>query len=48
MSRDVELAPSVDTDIDGLLYKILQELKKMNMYLALMTDLIVTNEDIEG
>ena len=47
MSRDVEIAPSRDSDLEGLLKKILKELIKMNLYLALMTDLEIENEDIE-
>ena len=47
MSRDIEIAPSRDTDIDGLLHKILMELKKMNVYLALMNNMLVQAEDVE-
>ena len=47
MTRDVEIAPSRDGDIDGLLRKILKELMKMNLYLSLMTDMELKNEDLE-
>jgi len=47
MSREVKITATQDSDISGTLKQILKELKKMNLYLALMTDLVVTNEDVE-
>ena len=47
MSRDVEIIPVQDADLTGTLLLILLELKKMNMYLALMNDTQLDDEDVE-
>lgn len=39
--------PTSDDDVQGLMTKILKELKKMNLHLELMTDEKVQNSDID-
>jgi len=48
MSREITVQADDLADLVEALYKMLKELKKMNMYLALMNDMELTNEDIEG
>ena len=47
MTREIKVEPSQDADLIGTLEKILKELKKMNLYLALMNDLTVDDENVE-
>ena len=47
MSREIIVVPDQEANIVGTLEKILKELKKMNMYLALMNDVEIQNEDVE-
>ena len=47
MSRDVKIIPVQDADLTGTLLLILAELKKMNLYLALMNDVVIQDEDVE-
>lgn len=44
---DIEKVYSSDEDEKNILLAILKELKKMNMYLSLLTDVNIKNNDVE-
>ena len=47
MSREITIDTDDLADLLSAVTKMLKELKKINLYLALITDLEINNEDVE-
>ena len=47
MSREITIDTNDLADLLSAVTKMLKELKKINLYLAFMTDMEIENEDLE-